>query len=75
MADFITEACGVARKSGMATGAGLGMAASGSVWTTAIASGTAAIVSPAALCIALPVAGAYLGWKGVKLLTDWIEEK
>jgi hypothetical protein len=70
VADFLTEAASAARKAGMTAGAGAGLAASGSVWTTAMASGTAAIVSPAVLCIALPIAGAWLGWKAVKKVTD-----
>jgi hypothetical protein len=70
---FLSAVSGAAKGAGLAGGAKLGLVASASVWNTAIATGTAAIVSPAVLCVALPVVCAYIGWRAVKKVTDEVE--
>lgn len=74
MSQFLKDLGSTARKAGMMAGASAGLTASGSVWSTAIASGTAIAVNPAALCIALPVAGAWVGWRAVKVVTDVVDK-
>ena len=75
MSEFTSDVGSIARKKGMAVGAGVGMAAAGSVWSTAAASGTLFLANPAGLCVALVIGGAWLGWRTVKLFTDVIESE
>ncbi len=77
MSDFVKEVGGAVRKTAMVAGAktGLlvGVGASSSIYSTAMAAGTVVFAPPGllcvGLCVGLPLLGGWAAWKAAKFVT------